>query len=97
MRADVFAHLVMPVGPVVAAFRGPVVEMMSDAAAREHVGHSIGGPAVLPGTTAGHESDVTAPILFEKPGFSALNPQTAALTSWSYFAKCGIHRGGRGG
>ena len=30
--ADVFPHLVMPVGPVVAAFRAPVVEMMSDPA-----------------------------------------------------------------
>ena len=95
--AYVFPHLVMPVGPVVAAFRAPVVQMMSNSAAREHLGHSIGGAAVLPTTTTGHEPDVAAPILFEKPGFSPLNPQTAALTSWSYFAKCGIHRGGRGG
>src|SRR5688500_8634513 len=42
VRADVFPHLVMPVGPFVAAFRAPVVEMMSDPAAREHGGHLVG-------------------------------------------------------
>jgi hypothetical protein len=28
VRADVFPHLVMPVGPFVSALRGPVIEMM---------------------------------------------------------------------
>ena len=32
VRADVFPHLVMPVGPFVPALRAPVVQMMSDAA-----------------------------------------------------------------
>jgi hypothetical protein len=36
MLADVFPHLVMPVGPFVAAFRAPVVQMMSYPPAREH-------------------------------------------------------------
>ena len=33
VRADVFPHLVMPVGPFVTALRAPVVQMMSNAAA----------------------------------------------------------------
>src|SRR5438552_825005 len=39
-----------------------------DPAVPKHLGHSIGGPAVLPWTTAGHEPDVAARILVEKPG-----------------------------
>ena len=35
MPAHVFPHLVMPVRPVVSAFRAPVVQMMSDAAISE--------------------------------------------------------------
>jgi hypothetical protein len=68
MLAHVFPHLVMPVRPVVAAFRAPVVQMMSDAAVPEHLGHSISGAAVLPRTTAGHEPDVATRVLVEKPG-----------------------------
>src|SRR4030095_2555252 len=37
VRADVLPHLVMPVGPFVPALRAPVVQMMSDAASREHL------------------------------------------------------------
>src|SRR5437773_132567 len=68
VRAHVLPHLVMPVGPVVAAFRAPVVQMMSNAAIPEDLGHSVGRPAVLPRTTAGHESDVATRVLVEKPG-----------------------------
>src|SRR5260370_31147871 len=50
VRAHVLPHLVMPVRPVVAAFRAPVVQVMSDAAIPQHLGHSIGGAAVLPWT-----------------------------------------------
>jgi len=32
MESNLTSHLVMPVGPVVAAFRAPVVQVMSDAA-----------------------------------------------------------------
>src|SRR4029450_151685 len=66
--ADVFPHLVMPVGPVVSPLRAPVVQMMSNAAIPENLGHSVGRPAVLPRTTAGHEPDIATPILVEKPG-----------------------------
>ena len=41
--------------------------MMSDAAIFEDLGHSVGRPAVLPRTTAGHEMDVATPVLVEKP------------------------------
>ena len=68
VRADVFPHLVMPVGPFVPALRAPVVQMMSNAAIPEDLGHSVGRPAVLPRTTAGHEPDVATRVLMEKPG-----------------------------
>ena len=57
----------MPVGPVVAAFRTPVVQVMSDASVPQYLRHSIGGPAVLPWTGAGHEADVATGVLVEKP------------------------------
>jgi len=58
----------MPVGPFVPALRAPVVQMMSNPAAREHGGHLVGRPAVLPRATTGREMDVTTPVLVEKPG-----------------------------
>ncbi len=67
VRADVLPHLVMPVGPFVPALRAPVVQMMSNAAIPEDLGHSVGRPAVLPRTTAGHEPDVATRVLMEKP------------------------------
>ena len=67
VRADVFPHLVMPVGPFVPALRAPVVQMMSNAAIPEDLRHSIGRPAVLPRTTAGHEADVATRVLMEIP------------------------------
>src|SRR5436309_15441811 len=57
----------MPVRPVVAAFRAPIVQMMSNAAIPEDLGHSVGRPAVLPRTTAGHEPDVATRVPMEKP------------------------------
>src|SRR6476646_5674599 len=68
--ADVFPHLVMPVGPFVAALRAPVVQMMSNAAIPEDLGHSIGRPAVLPWTTARHEVDVATRVLMKIPGIT---------------------------
>jgi len=67
MPAHVFPHLVMPVRPFVAAFRTPVIQMMSYPPVPEHFGHSVGRPAVLPRTTAGRKVDVAGPILIEKP------------------------------
>ena len=40
---------------------------MRDAAVPENLGHSIGRPAVLPWTTAGHEVDVATRVLMEIP------------------------------
>src|SRR6266480_498397 len=67
VRADVLPHLVMPIGPFVPALRAPVVQMMSYAAIPENLRHSVGGPAVLPRTTAGHEPDVATRVLMEIP------------------------------
>src|SRR5688572_19680179 len=43
VRAHVFPHLMVPVGPFVAAFRAPVVEMVRDSPAGEDGGHLVGG------------------------------------------------------
>jgi DNA-binding transcriptional ArsR family regulator len=46
----------------------------------------VGTPASTPQPNV----NVATPILIEKPSFSALKTaQTAALTNWSHFAKCG--------
>src|SRR5215470_18950930 len=68
LRADVFPHLVMPIGPFVPALGAPVIQMMSNAAIPEDLGHSVGRPAVFPRTTAGHEPDVATRVLMEIPG-----------------------------
>src|SRR5947207_6500349 len=68
VRADVLPHLVMPVGPFVPALLAPVVQMMSNAAVPEDLGHSIGRPAVLPRATAGYEPNVATAVLVEIPG-----------------------------
>src|SRR6478752_6210078 len=68
MLAHVLPHLVMPVRPFVPALRTPIIEMMSNAAIPQDLGHSVGRPTVLPWTSAGHEPDVAARILVEKPG-----------------------------
>src|SRR5215472_16531880 len=65
--AHVFPHLVMPVGPLMPAFRAPVVQMMRDSAIPEDLRHSITRAAVLPRTTAGHEPDVATGVLMEIP------------------------------
>src|SRR4030095_6277843 len=70
--ADVLPHLVMPVGPFVSALRAPVVQMMSDAAIPEDLGHSIGRSAVLPRTTTRHEVDVATRVLMEIPGVTLI-------------------------
>ena len=58
----------MPVGPFVPALRAPVIQMMRNSAARQHLRHSVGRSAVFPRTTAGREVDVAALVLVEKPG-----------------------------
>src|SRR6516225_11773964 len=67
VRSYVFPHLVMPIRPFVPALRAPVVEMMRNPAIPEDLRHSIGRPAVLPRTAAGHEPDVATRVLMEKP------------------------------
>jgi len=68
MLADVFPHLVVPVGPIVAAFRAPVVEVMIYAASLEDFRHLVGRAAVFSGTAAGREVNVAGCELFANPG-----------------------------
>jgi hypothetical protein len=68
VRADVFPHLVMPVGPFVATLRAPVVQMMGDPPVPENLGHSVGRAAVLPRTAAGREVNVAGRVLMQIPG-----------------------------
>src|SRR5947208_13742087 len=65
VRADVFPHLVMPVRPFVPALRAPVVQMMSNAAIPDDLGHSGGRPTVSPRTDARHDPHVHTPLLSE--------------------------------
>jgi hypothetical protein len=55
---DVGAHLVFPVGPVVAALGTPVVYRVADVFGVEYFGEAIGGAALLPLARAGDEVDV---------------------------------------
>src|SRR3954464_7049909 len=65
--AQVLVELMIPVRPVVAAERAPVVEVMANAAARQNVRHSIGFIAALPWPAAGHEVDVARRQVAELP------------------------------
>src|SRR5208337_881442 len=64
---DVFAHLVLPERPVVAAFGTPVVHGVTNPFAGQHFGQAIGGGAIFPGTGAGDEVDVAGVVLLEIP------------------------------
>src|SRR5678816_3287544 len=65
--ADVFPHLVVPIGPFVAAFRTPIVEVMSYPGVPENLGHLIGRTRHFPWATAGGEVDVATGELFSEP------------------------------
>src|SRR5207245_7814495 len=63
----VLPHLVFPEGPVVAPFGSPVIQRMTNPAAREHFGETIRRAAVLPRPGTGREVDVARGQLFEQP------------------------------
>src|ERR1700722_566121 len=65
--AYVFAHLMLPIRPVVPALRAPVVQRMPDALARKDLGQPIRRPAVLPLTCAGADMDVARGQLSQDP------------------------------
>src|SRR5437763_16985190 len=65
---NVFPHLVVPIGPFVAAFRAPVVQVMSYARVPEHFGHSIGRAGHFPRAGAGGEVNVATRELVARPG-----------------------------
>src|SRR5580704_18705675 len=64
---NVFAHLVLPERPVVAALRTPIVERMADALAGKNFGETIRRAAVFPRARAGRDVNVAAGNLFVKP------------------------------
>src|ERR1700741_5133372 len=67
---DVFAHHVLPVGPVVAAVGAPVVERMADAFAGEDFGQAIGRAGIFPLAGAGGDMNVAGGELLVDPGIA---------------------------
>src|SRR6266481_2036120 len=63
----VLPHLVLPVGPVVAALGPPVVERMADALAGENLGEPVGRAAVLPLARSRADVNVASRKLAEEP------------------------------
>lgn len=64
---DIFAHLVFPVGPVVATLGAPVVERVADAFAGKDFREAIGGAAVFPLAGAGADVNVATGELLVNP------------------------------
>src|SRR5260370_5622408 len=62
----------LPVRPVVAALRAPVVQRVTDTFAGENFGEAISRPAVLPLTRAGAEVNVTTCDLVIEPGIAGV-------------------------
>src|SRR6266478_9236856 len=69
---QVFAHLVFPVRPVVAALRAPVVQRVPDPFAGKNFREAVGRAAVLPRTRTGAEVNVTTCDLLIKPGIAGV-------------------------
>src|SRR5260370_22016016 len=69
---DVFAHLMLPVRPVVATLRAPVVQRVTDTFAGENFGEAIGRPAVLPRTRGGAKVNITTCDLVIEPGIAGV-------------------------
>src|SRR6266849_6407951 len=67
---DVFAHLVFPVGPVVATLGAPVVQRMADAFAGKNFGEAVGRPAVFPLARTSGDVNVARGDLFVEPGIA---------------------------
>src|SRR5260221_13392927 len=60
---DGLAHLVLPIGPVVAALWTPVVERMANVLRRENAGEMVCGAGVFPLAAAGGQVSVAGPEL----------------------------------
>src|ERR1700720_1021269 len=69
---DVLAHLVLPVRPVMAALRSPVVERVADPLAGQNFREAVGGPAVLPGARTGADVNVATGDLLIEPGIAGV-------------------------
>src|SRR5260370_22529142 len=69
---DVFAHLVFPIGPIVAAHRSPVIERMANAFAGEDFRKMISGPGIFPLASAGRKVNVAGGELTIDPGIAKI-------------------------
>src|SRR5882724_8520999 len=67
---DVFAHLVFPIRPVVAALGAPVIERVADSLAGKNFREAVGWPAVFPLARAGGDVNVARSNLFVAPGMA---------------------------
>src|SRR6266404_2664830 len=67
---DVFPHHVLPIRPVVPAFRAPVIERMPDAFPAEDFGEAVRRAGVLPLPGAGGDMNVAGGKLLVHPGIA---------------------------
>src|ERR1700738_4949101 len=70
---DVFAHLVLPIRPVVAAFGAPVVQRMANAFGGEDFGEAVGGAGIFPLAGAGGDVNIAGGELAEEPGIAQVS------------------------
>src|SRR6266567_1643588 len=64
---NILAHLVLPIRPVVAALRTPVVQRVADSFAGKNFGEAVRGRAVFPRTGAGGNVNVATGNLLIEP------------------------------
>src|SRR5436309_3686444 len=67
---DVFAHLVFPIRPVVAALGAPVIERVADSLAGENFREAVSRAAVFPLSRTGGDVNVARGDLFVEPGIA---------------------------
>ena len=90
---NVGAHLVLPVGPIVAALRTPVVHRVADVFAVEDFGESIGGAAMLPLAGAGNEMDIAGGELFVIPGVGEVGEVVDGIVEIKIVVVEAVHEG----
>ena len=65
---NVFAHLVLPVWPIVSAFRAPIVEGMANSLVGENSGEMVSRAGIFPGASARGEMNIAGSELVVNPG-----------------------------
>src|SRR5260370_22643391 len=67
---NIFAHLVLPIRPVVAALRAPIVQQVPDSLAGKNFREAVRGSTVLPRARAGGNVNVATGNLLVEPGIA---------------------------